>query len=169
MVAFPEREIAAEALARFTDYRTRRARSREHVLAMRALWTEEVASFEGDHVTLAPSWLWPKPVQDPVPILVGGTAGPKLFAHIAEYAQGWIPIGGAGLTKALPELRDAVAAAGRDPSSLEIIPFGSIPDQGKLDHFESIGVTECVFRLPSAPRDVVLPALDRFTAIAATK
>ena len=56
-----------------------------------------------------------------------------------------------------------MAAAGRDPSTLEIVPFGSIPDAGKLDHFESIGVTECVFRLPSAPKDEVLPVLDRYS------
>ena len=60
-------------------------------------------------------------------------------------------------------------AAGRDPSTLEIIPFGSIPDPGKLDHFEEIGVTECVFRLPSAPRDVVLPLLDRQAALISSR
>jgi probable F420-dependent oxidoreductase len=151
------------------DYRTRRARSREHVLAMRRLWEDDEAAFEGEHVRVSPSWLWPKPRQRPLPVYVGGAAGPKLFAHIAEYAQGWIPIGGGGLTKALPELRDTVAAAGRDPATLEVIPFGSIPDHGKLDHFETIGVTECVFRLPSAPRDDVLPVLDRFTEVAAAR
>ena len=36
-----------------------------------------------------------------------------------------------------------------------------------LDHFERIGVTECVFRLPSAPRDVVLPILDRQASLVA--
>ena len=96
-----------------------------------------------------------------------GAAGPKLFAHIAEYGDGWIPIGGAGLTDAIPQLREAVAEAGRDPAGLEIVPFGSIPDPGKLDHFERIGVTECVFRLPSAPRDVVLPLLDEQAALVA--
>jgi hypothetical protein len=104
-----------------------------------------------------------------VPVLHGGAPGPKLFDHIAEYGDGWIPIGGAGLTDAIPRLRDAVAAAGRDPSALEIVPFGSIPDPGKLDHFERIGVTECVFRLPSAPRDVVLPLLDRQAELIATR
>ena len=74
-----------------------------------------------------------------------------------------------GLTEAIPELREAVAEAGRDPDALEIVPFGSIPDPGKLDHFERIGVTECVFRLPSAPRDVVLPLLDEQAALVATR
>ena len=41
----------------------RRDVTREYVLAMQALWTDEVASFDGDHVHLSPSWAWPKPVQ----------------------------------------------------------------------------------------------------------
>ena len=101
-----------------------------------------------------------------VPVLHGGAAGPKLFAHIAEYGDGWIPIGGAGLTEAIPRLREAVAEAGRDPDALEIVPFGSLPDPGKLDHFERIGVTECVFRLPSAPAGRA--PLDRRRLIAST-
>jgi probable F420-dependent oxidoreductase len=155
--------------------RDRRDVARERILAMQALWADEEASFEGRHVHLDPSWSWPKPVQTGtdgrrrVPVLHGGAAGPKLFAHVAEYGDGWIPIGGRGLTDAIPELRAVVEQAGRDPDQLEIVPFGSIPDPGKLDHFERIGVTECVFRLPSADRDVVLPLLDRQAALIAER
>jgi len=145
----------------------RRAVTREHVLAMQALWADEVAAFDGDHVHLSPSWSWPKPARGRVPVLIGGGAGPKMFAHIAEYADGWIPIGGAGLTTAIPELQRAVAEAGRDPAALEIVPFGSLPDPGKLEHFASIGVTECVFRVPSAGAEVVLPILDRWAELIA--
>jgi probable F420-dependent oxidoreductase len=143
----------------------RRRLVRERVLAMRALWTDDVAGFQGEFVHISPSWSWPKPVQQGgPPVLIGGAAGPKLFAHVAEYAHGWIPIGGSGLSDSLPELRRVVAEAGRDPDLLEIVPFGTLPNTGKIEHFESIGVTECVFRIPSAPRDEVLPVLDRWTA-----
>jgi probable F420-dependent oxidoreductase len=144
----------------------RRAVCRERVLAMRSLWTQEVGGYEGEFTRITPSWSWPKPVQRPhPPILLGGGAGPKLFAQIVEYANGWIPIGGAGLASSLPQLRAQWAEAGRDPEELEVVPFGSIPDPGKLEHFERIGVTECVFRLPSATRDEVLPVLDRWAAL----
>jgi probable F420-dependent oxidoreductase len=145
--------------------KARRARVREHVLAMRALWENDVASFQGDHVRFPDTWSWPKPRQHPLPILVGGAAGPGLFSHVAGYAQGWIPIGGAGLTESIPRLRETVAAAGRNPSAVEIIPFGSLPDAGKLDHFERIGVTECVFRLPAAGEAEVMKMLDRYAAL----
>ncbi len=113
----------------------RRDVAREVMLTMQALWTEEVASFDGDHVHLSPSWAWPKPVHGHLPVLLGGAPGPKLFAHIAEYGDGWMPVGGTGLSTAIPELRRVVSEAGRDPAALEIVPFGSIPDPGKLEHF----------------------------------
>jgi probable F420-dependent oxidoreductase len=147
------------------DYKTRRAKAREHILAMQALWADDEASFDGEHVSFTSSWSWPKPVNRAVPVLIGGAAGPILFRHIAEYAQGWIPIGGTGLTSNIPELRDAFEKAGRDPADLEVVPFGSVPDPGKLDHFARIGVTECVFQLPSTGRDVVLPLLDKQAAL----
>ncbi|MBV8986863.1 MAG: LLM class F420-dependent oxidoreductase, partial [Acidimicrobiia bacterium] len=101
------------------DYKRRREMGREHVLAMRRLWEDEEASFDGEFVHLPPSWSWPKPVQSPLPVLIGGAAGPKLFNHIAEYAQGWIPIGGRGLGETVPELRARFQEAGRDASNIE--------------------------------------------------
>lgn len=145
------------------DPRERRAVVREHILAMRALWSEEPVGFDGSYVSLAPSWAWPKPAS--IPVLIGGGAGPKLFAAVAEYGDGWIPVGGAGLREALPELRDAWDSAGRDPAALEIVPFGTLPDEGKLDYYRSLGVTEVVLRLPGGGRSEVLRALDAFAAL----
>jgi probable F420-dependent oxidoreductase len=143
------------------DPRRRRKLVREKMLAMQALWSREVAEFHGEFVRFEPSWQWPKPLQQPRPrVLIGGAPGPILFAHIAEYADGWIPIGGAGLKQALPELRRAWEARGRDPAALQVVPMGVLPDAGKLAHYASLGVTEAVLRLPSAPRDVVMPILD---------
>jgi probable F420-dependent oxidoreductase len=166
-----EDEIADHGVA----YRRRRAVAREHVLAMQALWRDEVAEFTGEHVSFPPAWSWPKPAQrdregrPSVPVLMGGGAGPKLFAHAVEYADGWMPIGGAGLTAALPALRDALEQAGRDPDHFEVVPYASVPDHGKLDHYRDIGVTETVFDLPSAPRDKVLPVLDRYAQLVAER
>ncbi|HTN99468.1 MAG TPA: LLM class F420-dependent oxidoreductase [Microthrixaceae bacterium] len=146
------------------DYATRRAHSREHMLAMQALWENEEGSFDGEFVKIPPSWSWPKP-EKKVPVLIGGGAGPKMFAHIAEYGDGWIPIGGAGLADDIPRFRQAVEDAGRDPANMRVIPFGTLPSPGKLEHFESIGVDECVFRIPSATRDVVMRTLEEQTEL----
>ncbi len=145
------------------DVKRRRALVREKMLAMQALWANERASFEGEYVRFTESWQWPKPVQQPRPtVLIGGGAGPKLFAHIVEYADGWMPIGGAGLKQDLPRLRGLFEEAGRDPAKLEIVPMGVLPERDKLEYYRSLGVTEAVLRLPSAPRDEVMPVLDTF-------
>jgi probable F420-dependent oxidoreductase len=147
------------------EFRRRRDHVREAMLAMQALWASEVAEFRGELVRFEPSWQWPKPVQRPrPPVLLGGAAGPKLFAAIAEYGDGWIPIGGAGIATALPALRAALAERGRDPAQLRVVPMGVLPDARKLDYYASIGVTEAVLRLPSAPRDAVMPVLDSYAA-----
>jgi probable F420-dependent oxidoreductase len=142
----------------------RRDVAREHMLAMRRLWNEEAAEFHGRYVELSPSWSWPKPTSGP-PVLIGGAAGPKMFAHIAEYADGWIPIGGRGIRAALPELQEACESVGRDPASLRIVPFGTIPDAGKLEYYASLGIDEIVLRVPSGTADTVLPLLDQYAAL----
>jgi len=145
------------------DVKRRRARVRETMLAMQALWSHEVASFDGEFVRFEPSWQWPKPLQQPRPrVLLGGAAGPTLFRHIAEYGDGWLPIGGAGMADALTSLRDAVEAVGRDWSSMHIVPMGVFPTPEKLDYYRELGVTETVLRVPSAPRDEVMPVLDTY-------
>jgi probable F420-dependent oxidoreductase len=141
----------------------RRGRLREVVLAMTEIWTHDVAEFHGEHVRLPPCWSWPKPVQRPRPrTLLGGAPGPRLFAHIAEFADGWLPVGSSGLRRALPALRAAFAEAGRDPAGAQAVPFGVLPTPGKLDHLASLGVREAVLRLPAGGADEVLAALDDY-------
>ena len=143
------------------EYATRRDRVAEHVAAMRALWADDEAEFHGEHVDFAPSWSWPVPV-DPggPPVLLGGGAGPRLFAEVAAWADGWMPVGGSGLADGLADLRAACEDWGRDPEELAVVPIGTLPDEGKLDHYASLGIVETVLRVPSAGRDEVLAALD---------
>src|SRR4051812_34978147 len=144
----------------------RRAVVRERVIAMQSLWRNEVGGFDGDHVHVSPSWSWPKPAQpNGPPVLIGGAPGPKLFAHIAEYADGWIPIGGAGVRAALLDLESAWEGRGRGPKKLQIVPFGTVSDAGKLEYYESIGIEEVVLRLAGGSRDRVLPKLDQLAAL----
>jgi len=150
------------------DFSSRRDVAREHVLAMKELWTKDEASFDGEHARFSASWSWPKPVQaGGPPVLLGGAPGPKLFAHIAEYCDGWIPIGGAGMRAALADLQAACDAVGRDPSSIRLVPFGTLPDQGKLEYYASIGIEEVVLRVPSGDAATVLPVLDEYAEIVA--
>lgn len=150
---------AEEGADHGVPWKRRRAMAREHVLAMRALWTDDEASFKGEFVSFDASWSWPKPSRR-VPVLLGGAAGPTLFAHIAEFGDGWLPIGGAGIREALPALRRACADAGRD--TVPVIPFGTLPTPEKLGYYASLGIEEVVLRVPAGDRDAVLPVLDGY-------
>ncbi|MGH9078845.1 MAG: LLM class F420-dependent oxidoreductase [Acidimicrobiales bacterium] len=151
----------AEAADHGVPFGSRREVAREHVLCMQALWSEDTAEFHGRYVSLDPCWSWPKPVQRPrVTTLVGGAATPAVFAAVAEYADGWMPIGGSGLADALPRLHRAVEQGGRDPRGIRVVPFGTVPNDDKLEHFAGLGIREVVLRVPSGPADEMLAALD---------
>jgi probable F420-dependent oxidoreductase len=156
------REEAADHGVAFGD---RRKVAREHALCMQALWSQDQAEFHGDHIDLDPCWSWPKPVQQPrIPTLVGGGAHPSVFEAVAEYADGWLPIGGSGLGAALPELHRAVEAKGRDPEAVAVIPFGTVPTDEKLAHFGSLGIGEVVLRVPGGDASAMESVLDGYTA-----
>jgi probable F420-dependent oxidoreductase len=142
----------------------RREVARERMLAMRALWRDDHASFEGEHVSFEPSFSDPKPVSGP-PVYIGGAGGPKLFDAVAEYADGWMPIGGRGIAAKRDDLARACAQHERDPASIKIIPFGTIPDAGKVDYYASLGIDEIIIGLTYGPADTVVPEMDKYAAL----
>ncbi|MFE1438139.1 LLM class F420-dependent oxidoreductase [Streptomyces sp. NPDC058739] len=155
-----------EAADHGVKWRDRRELVRDRMRLMQALWTEEPTGYEGEFGGVRPSHAHPKPARKPRgPVtgprtLVGGAAGPKLFTHICEYADGWLPIGGRGLSEALPVLRARWADAGRDPDALRIVPYAVHPTPGKLAHYADLGIEETVVQLPPAGEAEVFGALD---------
>jgi probable F420-dependent oxidoreductase len=153
-----------EAADHGVDFAARREVAREKLLCMQALWTMEEAAFHGHFVELPPCYSWPKPLQAPrIRTLVGAAAGRATFETVAEVADGWMPIGGAGIADALPALRQVWAEAGREDEPLHVVAFGTLPDEAKLDHLRRSGVTEVVLRVPSGPEADVLRVLDEYT------
>ena len=143
-------------------YGERRCIMREKILMMKALWTQEEASFDGERLQLEKSWAWPKPVQTPhPPIVMGGAPGPKTLRDIVDYCDGWIPLAGrhdiAGQVEAV---RAAIADAGRDPDAFEVTAHGVKLDQ--LETLEAAGVDRVVFTLPPLGDDVVFAKLDEW-------
>jgi probable F420-dependent oxidoreductase len=155
-----------EAADHGVRWSSRRELVRDRMALMRALWSDQPSGHEGEFGSVRASFAHPKPVQRPRgPVvgprtLVGGGAGPKLFAHICEYADGWLPIGGRGLSESLPRLRAAWAEAGRDPEALQVVPYAVHPSPGKLAHYADLGIGEVVVQLPPAGETEVLKALD---------
>jgi probable F420-dependent oxidoreductase len=140
---------------------------RERVLAMKEIWTNDVAEFHGDYVNFDPLWQWPKPAQQPhPPVLIGGN-GASTFDRILEYGDGWMPLAarpGGALDDRIVELQRLAAERGRPPVPITL--FGAPRDPEAVAHYESLGVERLIFMLPPAGADVVLPKLDSYAEVA---
>ncbi len=162
----------AEAEDHGVDFSRRHALVREHLACMRALWSQDQAEYHGELVDLPPAWAWPKPLQQPrLRTLVGGGSGDAVLGAVAEYADGWMPIGGSGLGQAIPRLHELAEAAGRSPGELSVIPFGTVANEAKLAHYATLGIDEVVLRLRAGSAGDMLAQLDElapFVSFAAT-
>jgi hypothetical protein len=78
-----------------------------------------------------------------------------------------MPIGRKGIQGHLPTFRRAIEAAGRDPDSATVIPFGSMPDPGKLEYFGTLGIDHVVLGLDPGTREEILPVLDKYASVVA--
>jgi probable F420-dependent oxidoreductase len=91
----------------------------EYLRAMRALWEEDAPRFEGRYVGFDDVSFLPKPVQRPLPLIIGGT-GPRPFRRVAELGDGWAPSVGTHdeHIAALGQIRRELENVGRDPSGM---------------------------------------------------
>ncbi|MCW2843873.1 MAG: luciferase family protein [Nocardioides sp.] len=140
----------------------RRTVLKEYVEAMRALWTQEEASYDGEFVSFGPSWAYPKPAQAHIPLIIGAGGGPKTFRWIAENADGWMTTPTQQDIGANVEaLKKAWADAGRDgaPDIRVLIAFR--PDPADLAAWAEAGVTELIWGVPDKSEGEVLASLDR--------
>lgn len=152
-----------------TAYKSRFRLMRERIEAMKVIWTKDEPAFHGEFVNFDKMLAWPKPVQKPwPPILLGGN-GPKALEAVAQYCDGWFPLGffGTDFGKELATLRENVARAGRKMSDISISVFGAKADPAALESMEKQGIQRCILRLPSAGRDELLPLLDRYSGLVA--
>ena len=160
---------AEEAANHGVDFATRRARIREYVLAMRALWTQDEASYQGEFVAFDRVWMWPKPVTRPhPPVLLGAGPGPRNFGAIVEVFDGWLPVPFFGhVPEHVTALRLFADERGRDPRTLSIHVNGALAQPRFLDPWAEVGANRALVPLPSAPLDAVLPLLDQAAALVA--
>lgn len=151
-----------EAADHGVEWGRRRESVRDRMAVLRALWAAEPVAYAGEFASVRASQAFPKPAGGKIRTLVGGSGGPKTFAHVTEYADGWMPIGGSGLGEALPRLRAAWQEAARDPRGPVVVPTAVRPDAGKLARFRDLGIDEVIVQLPAADTGQVLRVLDDY-------
>ena len=103
------------------DFSNRGKRIEEQVDVLRALWTEDLVTLDGTYHTLPDVGINPRPIQQPIPIWMGGTADPVL-RRIARMADGWFPQfrPGPEATDQLASLREYIREAGREPEDVGV-------------------------------------------------
>jgi probable F420-dependent oxidoreductase len=140
-----------EVLACGYSWEDRGARCDEFLQTMINLWTQPVASFQGEFVQLEPCRMDPKPIQTPhVPIIVGGHGGRSL-RRAAEFGSGWYGFAlNTELTAGvLQQLDQALAKAGRSRENFEIVITPISTTAEDIATYKELGVDRLVVQLGS--------------------
>jgi probable F420-dependent oxidoreductase len=129
-----------------TDPSRRFALMRERVEAIKTIWTNDEASYEGEFVRFGRIWSWPKPVQKPhPPVMIGGN-GTHVVSRVLAYGDEWIPEPEEGLPDRIRELGRRADAVGRE---IPITVYGVRVED--VEMYGAAGAHRCVHWLP--PRD----------------
>ena len=149
--------------------------TRENILAMREIWTKEVAEFHGQFVNFDPMWCWPKPVQTGGPPVLLGASSTWSPRRIVEYCDGWFPVDGLvegleELTQGLKAIRIEADRVGRtmDAFDLTVITWvltayaQAAPNAlQRLRELIALGFTRIVFLIEPATPEVQWPILEK--------
>jgi probable F420-dependent oxidoreductase len=149
---------AGEYAALGVPFAGRSLRTREYVEAIRALWGHDPSSYAGRFVSFSSVRSFPKPVQDRIPVVLGGNSAAAL-ARVAQYGDGWYGFNVAieELASRLSSLASACREAGRDVSALQLavaLRDAKPHDAGRV---APLGVTELVL-VGSPPEDARVAA-----------
>ena len=150
-----------------TDPERRFGILRERVEAIKAIWTEDEASYHGRYVNFDPIWCWPKPLQDPhPPILVGGH-GSKVRDRVLAFGDEWMPnrIGDDDrIIARIDRLRAAGERAGREIG----VTLCNVPnDPAVIERYAAAGVHRFVYWMAQGDRGDAERRLDRWAGTAA--
>ena len=140
-----------------TDPRRRMRIMKERIEAMKAIWTEDEASYHGEFVNFDRIWSWPKPAQTPhPPILVGGL-GETVLDRVLDFGDVWFPNYGP------PDLLDRVEELrARADRPIPVEAMGAPADPAALESLQQAGFRRALHWIPSGNRAVVEAALERW-------
>ncbi|GAC1382160.1 MAG: LLM class F420-dependent oxidoreductase [Marmoricola sp.] len=139
----------------------RRTVLREYLEAMRALWTEEEAAYDGEFVSFGPSWAYPKPGRH-IPVVIGAGGGPQTLRWIAKNADGWMTTPReTDIAARSNTLRELWAEEGREGKPEVRLLVAKKPTPEDLEDWGAAQVDEMIWGVPDAEPDAVLASLDR--------
>lgn len=112
------------------DPRSRGRRLDETIAVCRRLWSERVIEHHGEFVSFEPVAFEPKPVQERLPIFVGGESAAAL-RRAARSGDGWLGMEHSpdSAARQVTRLRRFADKAGRDPSAIEATVLVRVPQR----------------------------------------
>ncbi|GAA3304614.1 TIGR03560 family F420-dependent LLM class oxidoreductase [Dactylosporangium vinaceum] len=136
----------------------------EALEVLHGLLRRPVTSFAGEYYRLTDAVCEPKPVQSPLPILIGGGGEKRMLGIVAKYADAWNTWGKPDLIAHKSAVLDEYCARqGRDPATIArtaqalVVVDGPVPDvafpvvggspdalRDVLDEYRSIGLEEFI-------------------------
>jgi len=139
---------------------------RERIEAMRLMWEQEQPEYHGEFVNFDPIHSYPKPVQHPLPVLMGAH-GFRGLRRVVRYCNGWMPVEAAvrDPKKEIQNLRNLAEQSGRDPASFDVTMTLARPDPKSLERNREAGVTRVLLALPTGGADAILPRLDQLAKL----
>jgi probable F420-dependent oxidoreductase len=158
--------LAEEFAAVAVDFRTRGARLRECVRALRSLWIDPEPEIHGRFFDFGPVKLEPKPVQKPHPPLVFGGETDAALRRAAALGDGWYGVyhTAATVRPRIARLRSLLDAAGRSEASFEItVSHGGAPSRDEVERCREAGVDRMVM-LPWRRGSEAVAAIERLAA-----
>ena len=130
-------------------------RAAEYVAAMRTLWRDDIATFEGEFVRVDSVRVNPKPVRDRrIPVVLGGNSDAAL-RRVAAWGDGWYGFnlnGVDAVIERIQTLHDLCRGAGRDPEDLRLAVALREVDPADVDALAGAGADELVL-VESPPED----------------
>ena len=136
--------LAEEFAALGIPFDDRGRRTDEYVAVLRALWTQEVASYSGEFISFTDVYCRPMPVQRPIPIVVGGHSL-RAARRAGELGDGFFPASAQweDLPGLVAAVRESAERAGRNPASIEVT-MGTRPEREWVERLASTGVDRIV-------------------------
>lgn len=137
------------------DFKTRGRRVDETIEICRRLWSEEVVEHHGEFFDFKPVMFEPKPIQQPIPIVVGGDSRAAM-RRTAALGDGWIPV-----NLSLDELRANVdrvnemrAANGRGGTT-EVTIGGHLESADDVKRYRDAGADRMMCRPFTSSREAI--------------
>ena len=149
-------------------YETRGTMCNEFLQVLRALWTDDEASFAGEFYSFENMCSSPKPLQDPHPLIVIGGNRPAALKRVARFGDGWHPMNVSpdGVVRRMEELRAEANAVGRDhvPQAVQVRLDMDRVNAESVAEYEAAGVTDLVMHVSTSNIAKQEAAMEEFAA-----